>query len=845
MKRPIVTISIGYIIGILMGLYFNKSIVLFYLIFFIIYLIHRFIRRKSKKNEFNFLSIKRYLRYLKLILTKKVILTIIIISVVSNLITIQLNKKYDTIYNELNNEIKIIATICSNKKEKQYKNIYKIKIEKINNNIKYKNIYLFLNTPKNINLEFGDKIQFEGEYIKPSGQRNYRGFDYKKYLKTLNVTGTVKAKEIKVLKKNNLNVVRNVSNQIFLKIKQNIESTYKNKESSLILGIMLGYTDNIENEIKEEFSSNNISHILAISGMHISYIIIGISTLFNKFLGKRKTRILTIFLLIIYVLVTGFFPSIIRAEIMGIMLLLSFFIYRKSDIWTNISLSLLCILITNPFLILNTGLILSYGGTIGIIVFQKNVLKLLQQIKIKKKLKSRIEILKTNSKKLKIIINIKDKILEMISVTISAQIVLMPIIMILFNKIGFSFIFINLLITFIIGPVVILGFIQIITSFLFLNLGKFISYFLNPLINILLLISKLGSKLPLNRIYISTPQIYILVVYYFLIFILNYLFKIYNLTNLNAFQKRIKNLIQVFKYKIRQNKRMLKKILILFIVLLFILNVIPKNLKIYFIDIGQGDGTLIITPNNKKILIDGGGSESSEFDVGKSTLLPYLLARKVKKLDYVIISHFDQDHCGALLYIIQELKVEKVIIGRQYEISENYNKFKEIVKEKNIKVQVVETGDKIKIEKNIVLDILWPSSNSMISENAINNNSLVCKLNYKKFSILFTGDIEKVAEDKIVSKYMSNKNCLNSTVLKVAHHGSKTSSTIDFLNAVNSKYALIGVGENNKFGHPADSTIKNLQEKNIKIYRTDKMGEISIKTNGIKLKINYCINLTK
>ena len=845
MKRPIVTISIGYIIGILMGLYFNKSIVLFYLIVFIIYLIHKVIKRKSKKNKFNFLSIKRYLRYLKLILTKKVILTIIITSTISNLITIHLNNKYDAIYNELNNEIKIIATICSNKKEKQYKNIYKIKIEKINNNIKYKNIYLFLNTPKNINLEFGDKIQFEGEYIKPSGQRNYRGFDYKKYLKTLNVTGTVKAKEIKVLKKNNLNIVRNVSNQIFLKIKQNIESTYKNKESSLILGIMLGYTDNIENEIKEEFSSNNISHILAISGMHISYIIIGISTLFNKFLGKRKTRILTIFLLIIYVLVTGFFPSIIRAEIMGIMLLLSFFIYRKSDIWTNISLSLLCILITNPFLILNTGLILSYGGTIGIIIFQKNVLELLQQIKIKKKLKSRMEVLKTNSKKSKFIINTKDKILEMISVTISAQIVLMPIIMILFNKIGFSFIFINLLITFIIGPVVILGFIQIITSFLFFNLGKFISYFLNPLINILLLISKLGSKLPLTKIYVSTPQIYILVVYYFLIFILNYLFKIYNLTNLNAFQKRIKNLIQVFKYKIIQNKRMLRKILILFIVLLFILNVIPKNLKIYFIDIGQGDGTLIITPNNKKILIDGGGSESSEFDVGKSTLLPYLLARKVKKLDYVIISHFDQDHCGALLYIIRELKVGTVIIGKQYEISENYNKFKEIVKEKNIKVQVVEAGDKIKIEKNIDLDILWPSSNSMISENAINNNSLVCKLNYKKFSILFTGDIEKVAEDKIVSKYMSNKNCLNSTVLKVAHHGSKTSSTIDFLNAVNSKYALIGVGENNKFGHPADSTIKNLQEKNIKIYRTDKMGEISIKTNGIKLKINYCINLTK
>ena len=110
MKRPIVTISIGYIIGILMGLYFNKSIVLFYLIVFIIYLIHKVIKRKSKKNKFNFLSIKRYLRYLKLILTKKVILTIIITSTISNLITIHLNNKYDAIYNELNNEIKIKIT---------------------------------------------------------------------------------------------------------------------------------------------------------------------------------------------------------------------------------------------------------------------------------------------------------------------------------------------------------------------------------------------------------------------------------------------------------------------------------------------------------------------------------------------------------------------------------------------------------------------------------------------------------------------------------------------------------------------------------------------------------------
>lgn len=134
----------------------------------------------------------------------------------------------------------------------------------------------------------------------------------------------------------------------------------------------------------------------------------------------------------------------------------------------------------------------------------------------------------------------------------------------------------------------------------------------------------------------------------------------------------------------------------------------------------------------------------------------------------------------------------------------------------------------------------------MISKNAINNNSLVCKLVYKDFSMLFTGDIEEVAEKAILSEYgRTGANILNSTILKVAHHGSKTSSTIEFINAVNPKYALIGVGKNNKFGHPSDITISNLQSLNVQIYRTDQVGEIMIKTNGEKCKIEKFINQRK
>lgn len=193
---------------------------------------------------------------------------------------------------------------------------------------------------------------------------------------------------------------------------------------------------------------------------------------------------------------------------------------------------------------------------------------------------------------------------------------------------------------------------------------------------------------------------------------------------------------------------------------------------------------------------------------------------------------------GGLLYIMQEIKVNNIIIGKQYKSSENYEEFIKIVKEKKINVKIVEGGEKVSIEDNLYFDIIWPFSDNMISDNSINNNSLVCKLNYKNYSMLFTGDIEDIAEKAILKKYSKNLNILKSDILKVAHHGSKTSSITEFIEKIKPKYAIIGVGEDNKFGHPSDSTIQNLEKANIRIYRTDKMGEIEMKTNGKEIKIN-------
>lgn len=159
---------------------------------------------------------------------------------------------------------------------------------------------------------------------------------------------------------------------------------------------------------------------------------------------------------------------------------------------------------------------------------------------------------------------------------------------------------------------------------------------------------------------------------------------------------------------------------------------------------------------------------------------------------------------------MQKLSVRRVIIAKQIEDSENYEQFLDIVKEKNICVIEVDSGDKISIEKNLYFDVLWPDNSSFLSENKLNNNSLVCKLNYNNFSMLFTGDIEKIAEEEILKNI--NNDLLKSDILKVAHHGSKTSSTQKFLESIKPKIALIGVGENNKFGHPNDDVLNRLEE---------------------------------
>lgn len=307
--------------------------------------------------------------------------------------------------------------------------------------------------------------------------------------------------------------------------------------------------------------------------------------------------------------------------------------------------------------------------------------------------------------------------------------------------------------------------------------------------------------------------------------------------------KRIKEKLENNKIleKIKKNSYKYISIILIFIILTnTISNKIFQEIKIYFVDVGQGDSTLIQTIEGKNILIDGGGSEFGSFDVGENILLPYLLDRRITTIDYLMISHFDSDHIGGVFAILENLEVKNIIISKQGETSENLKKFYEITNNKGIRTIIVKKGDIVEIDKYSHFEILFPEDN-LIEDNILNNNSIVARFNSLDFSILFTGDIEEIAEKRLCELY-SGTDKLEAFVLKVAHHGSKTSSTEEFLELVKPKIALIGVGKNNNFGHPNIDVIERLENMGSKIYRTDNCGEIIIRINREKLQIHTKIN---
>lgn len=533
-----------------------------------------------------------------------------------------LNNYYDEKYEELEslNGSYCTAIVVSEGEEKDYKDVYKIEIKGIklllnlkkskNKSLQNKeNKYLSNKNSKNsgFKLKYGDKIEFYLEYEKPSTARNYMGFDYSNYLKTKKIFGTVNLKEedVEIISHDNSNIILRKIYELRNLMKTKIEKLLPKETSGLCLGMLIGETSGIEENMQENFRDSNLSHILAVSGANVSYIIVSITYIFNKMcLRKRLSKIISIILLILFMLLTGCTSSVNRACIMAILMLIAELLYRKSDVYNNLAISALILLIINPYSLLDIGFQLSYMGTIGIVFLHDRIRNFI----------------KINNKIVKYFF-------EMIVVTTCANLAIIPIMMFHFNTISLTFYFSNIIVGPILGIVAIIGFIMFFISLIFTPISSLIAIVLNLMLKFIIKIAEITANMPFSKIIIITPSFFFIIVWYLIIISISY-----------------KQKVKIFYHK---NNKLIKKIVSCILIIVLIVNLIikvDKKLEIHFVDVGQGDACLIITPLNKKILIDGGGSEFGSFNVGEKTLLPYLLDRRINKLDYIIISHFDSDH---------------------------------------------------------------------------------------------------------------------------------------------------------------------------------------------------------
>lgn len=602
------------------------------------------------------------------------------------------------------------------------------------------------------NYNLGDTIYIKGELISPINNTVFNLFNYKKYLYNKNIYWLFSAEKIKKVKN---------SNNIFYNIKQIIINRIEKikHSSNYIKMFALGDKSEMNNKTIEYYKNIGISHLFAVSGMHIGLISIVILRVL-KILKVTETKryILVSIFLIFYSFLTGFSSSVLRATILFIFVSINKIFYFHIKSINLLFLTFITLQISNPYGFLDIGFQFSFIISFFIIQYQN------------------------------IINKYKGYFTKLLIISFISFLASMPILIYNFFEINLISIIVNIF------------FVPYVSIILFpLSLITFILPFLDNVlyifINIMEYLSSYFNNINILKIIISKPHlIYLLFYYLTIIYFLN-------------------------KFNIR--------IIIPLLILLIINYFFPyfdKEGYMMMIDVGQGDSILIKLPNNKgNILIDTGGKDTfyeeewkkkeNNYSIGKNTLIPLFKSLGIRKIDYLIITHGDNDHIGESTVLVNNFNIKNVLLNKG-NININEEKLIKVLKNKNISYEFMKEG---------ILNIngykLYLINNKDYNDE--NDNSTICYINIKGIAILFTGDISKKTEADFVNEYN-----IKVDILKGAHHGSNTSSSIPFLDKITPKIALISVGRNNKFNHPSKETIYELNRRKITTYMTSVHGSV-------------------
>lgn len=669
-------------------------------------------------------------------------------------------------------------------------------------------------------FNYGDRVRFNSRIRHPRNFNNPGRFDYRTYLslKGISITAYLGDGE-KIVKtgETTLNPFLKLVEKYRKQIRAFLTTHLQPPAAEIAKALILGEKGEIPKKLREMFSAAGVAHILAISGLHIGIIALVCFFLVKNIL-KCSTRLMlstdifkvsaliTLIPVIAYCFIAGHGIATVRATIMVSTYLIAIIIGREEDLWNTLALAAFLILIFSPPSLFDISFQLSFISVISIIYFTPRFSAPLFQTH---------DPLEPPAKWWKKILT---RIILFLLVTISAIIGTAPLVAYYFHRISPCGIFTNIIIIPLIGFLVVpLGLLASLLLFLYQPLAIFIVHIMQPLIMAANSLVEGFNHLPYTDYRTSIPTLLEIALFY---------------------------LGMLFLVNIRKSKKIRYGLALVAIIFIcnqgfwYCQNRVNPLLRITSVDVGQGESTLIQLPKGSTMLIDGGGFYDNSFDVGEMVVAPLLWKKKIKHIDYLVLSHPHPDHLNGLVFIVNNFKVKEVWTNGEGVNTKPFEEFERTIEEKRIKKLIINRDHPDRKVNGVLIEFLHPSNPPWydVAKNyhsRINNHSLVIRLTYQDISMLLTGDIHQEAERELIST-ASN---LKTTILKVPHHGSSTSSSLNFIKQVQPRIALLSLGFKNIFHLPSNKVIKRYQDQGCQILRTDQDGAITIETDGSDIRI--------
>lgn len=655
--------------------------------------------------------------------------------------------------------------------------------------------------PRYPEIQYGDRLQVSGRLETPPLLED---LDYRAYLARKGIHAQIRFPQITWLEGGRGSPLWHALYAAKDRTRDAIARLVSEPASSLLQGILLGLDAGIPQELYDDFVATGASHVLVISGANITIVAALFSQAFGRILGKRRAYAFTVTGIALYVLLVGADAAVVRAGLMGVLWVTALRLGRTATAHVSLLASAWLLTLIWPLSLWDVGFQLSFAATLSLILFVPPLERLLER-----GLSRRL-----SPENTRFGVHLLNQVLI---VTVAAQILTLPLIVYHFGRVSTVSLLVNMLILPAQAPIMIGGGLAAIVALIppLEPLAQILFYFPWLFLTYTAAVVRWLASWPQASLAVGHSSALGLAAYYALA--------------LAAAWRLRRPITDTRDPQIRRPttdtapRWLYGGLLITALLLGLATTQLPDGrLHVAFMDVGQGDAILITTPRGQQVLIDGGPSPSA-----LTTALGRQMPFWDRTLDLVVMTHADADHITGLIPVLDRFHVDAWADSGRSDAEPLYEQCLERLVAQDLQPIALSAGDRFDLGDGILLDVLHPSAE--IRSADANDDSVVMRLSWQGASFLLTGDVTFTGEQAM----MASGQPLNAAVLKVAHHGSNGSTGAAFLGAVRPQVAVLSVGADNRYGHPAPELLQRLTDLGgVVVLRTDQQGTIEFITDG-------------